>query len=67
VVGDESAEKWAKYRNGPLTPASWKAMSVTSEFADIASGEQWPVMTDWLLDQNARFKRAIRSIGGWDL
>jgi hypothetical protein len=40
VVGDESAEKWAKYRNGPLTPASWKAMSVTSEFADIASGEQ---------------------------
>jgi hypothetical protein len=39
-------------------------VSVTSEFADIGNIDQWPSMVDWLLDQHARFRRAIQAVGG---
>jgi hypothetical protein len=37
---------------------------VTSAFNNVADADQWPAMIDWLLDQHARFRRAIQAIGG---
>jgi hypothetical protein len=37
---------------------------VTSPFEDVDDVDQWPAMIDWLLDQHARFRRAIQAVGG---
>jgi hypothetical protein len=37
---------------------------VTSAFDSVADVDQWPAMIDWLLDQHARFRRAIQAVGG---
>jgi Domain of unknown function (DUF4268) len=37
---------------------------VTSQFDDVADVDEWPVMVDWLLDQQVRFRRAIQAVGG---
>ena len=37
---------------------------VTSAFDSVADVHQWPAMIDWLLDQHARFRRAIQAVGG---
>jgi hypothetical protein len=39
-------------------------ISVTSPFGDVEDVDEWPAMIDWLLDQHARFRRAIEAIGG---
>jgi Domain of unknown function (DUF4268) len=52
--------------------AAWDEMTgrkaarvcVTSEFTDVATADQWPAMVDWLLDQHARFRRAVQAVGG---
>jgi hypothetical protein len=37
---------------------------VISPFASVADVDQWPAMIEWLVDQHARFRRAIQAIGG---
>jgi hypothetical protein len=37
---------------------------VASPFGDVEDVDQWPAMIDWLLDQHARFRRAIQAVGG---
>lgn len=37
---------------------------VISSFSSVEDVEQWPAMVDWLLDQHARFRRAIQTVGG---
>jgi hypothetical protein len=39
-------------------------VTVASAFNDVANVEEWPAMIDWLLDQHARFRRAIQAVGG---
>lgn len=40
------------------------SVAVVSQFTDVAEVDQWPVMIDWLIDQLARFRRAIDAVGG---
>lgn len=40
------------------------AIYVPSPFNDVANVEQWSAMIDWLIDQLARFRRAIDAVGG---
>lgn len=51
--------------------AAWDEMSskhprvyVNSPFDGVADVDKWPAMTDWLLDQHVRFRRAIEAVGG---
>jgi hypothetical protein len=52
--------------------ATWDEMTgkqiarvyVTSPFDGVKDIDQWPAMMDWLMDQHARFKRAIQAVGG---
>jgi hypothetical protein len=37
---------------------------VTSPFDSVTDIEQWPAMSDWLIDQHVRFKRAVQAVGG---
>jgi hypothetical protein len=37
---------------------------VNLAFNTVADVDQWPAMIDWLIDQHARFRRAIQAIGG---
>jgi hypothetical protein len=40
---------------------------VTAPFEDVEDVSQWPEMIDWLMDQHARFRRAIPAVAGRDL
>lgn len=40
------------------------SVAVVSQFTDVAEVDRWPVMIDWLIDQLARFRRAIDAVGG---
>lgn len=35
----------------------------TSSFDSVMNVDQWPVMIDWLMDQHARFRRAVQAVG----
>jgi hypothetical protein len=37
---------------------------VISPLGDVEDVDRWPAMIDWLLDQYARFRRAIQAFGG---
>ncbi len=37
---------------------------VASPFGDVEDVDQWSAMIDWLVDQHARFRRAIHAVGG---
>jgi hypothetical protein len=40
------------------------AVYVQSHYKDIASVDEWSAMLDWVMDQHARFRQAVESVGG---
>lgn len=48
----------------PLEGRRAARVYVAAPFGDVADVERWPAMTDWLIDQHARFRRAIQAVGG---
>jgi Domain of unknown function (DUF4268) len=47
-----------------MTDRKGTRIFVASPFGDVTDTDQWPAMIDWLMDQHARFRRAIQAIGG---
>lgn len=53
-------------------PAEWDfkqdkkpaAVYVKSEFSSVTAVDDWPSMLDWLMDQHARFRKAVAAVGG---
>jgi hypothetical protein len=52
----------AKWDDKPGKKAA--AISVTSQFDDVADVDLWPAMLDWVLDQHVRFRQAVQAVGG---
>lgn len=40
------------------------AIGVTSKFDNVTDADVWPVMLDWVLDQQVRFRQAVEAVGG---
>lgn len=40
------------------------AISLTSEFKDVANVDLWPAMLDWVIDQHGRFRQAVEAVDG---
>jgi hypothetical protein len=43
---------------------AWQNFKCHVAASGVTHVDQWPAMIDWLLDQHARFRRAIQAIGG---
>jgi hypothetical protein len=37
---------------------------VASGYTDLAAEEDWPAMTEWLIEQQVRFRAALDAVGG---
>lgn len=41
-----------------------RVVVVSDEYKDVADRGQWPNMTDWLIDQQIRVRKAVSAVGG---